>query len=185
MLTAGAWNSKFSKLKNLEVTRQVMFWAKPRNINMFKLNKFPCWTFADPTINGIYYGFPNLSNSSFGEPPGIKFAHHTKGTLTDYDAVNKNISIDEQRTVIEAIRKFIPEGIDSISSIKTCLYTYSPDEDFILDFYNENKDVVIGAGFSGHGFKFASVIGEIIAELVIKGKSIHPINFLKSNRFNG
>ena len=63
--------------------------------------------------------------------------------------------------------------------------TYSPDEDFILDFYNKNKDVVIGAGFSGHGFKFASVIGEIIAELVIKGKSIHPINFLKSNRFNG
>ncbi|MFL2597898.1 MAG: N-methyl-L-tryptophan oxidase [Flavobacteriaceae bacterium] len=185
VLTAGAWNSKFSNLQNLEVTRQVMFWAKPRNINMFNLNKFPCWTYADTTNKGIYYGFPNLSNSSFGEPPGIKFAHHTKGTLTDSDAVNKNISKDEQRTIIETIRKFIPEGIDSISSIKTCLYTYSPDEDFILDFYNKNKDVVIGAGFSGHGFKFASVIGEIIAELVIKGKSIHPINFLKSNRFNG
>ena len=184
ILTTGAWTSKFSNVKNLEVTRQIMAWAQPKNLDMFRLKNFPCWTFADPSVNGIYYGFPSLPSSSFEEPIGIKFAHHTKGTLSDPDIVNKNISKEEEKILIEAIKKFIPEGIETLISMKTCLYTYSPDEDFILDFYNNNKDVVIATGFSGHGFKFASVIGEILSELVIKGKSIHPINFLSSNRFN-
>ena len=184
VLTLGAWTSKFSNVKNLEVSRQIMAWAQPKKLNMFKLNNFPCWTFADPSVNGIYYGFPSLPNSSFEKPTGIKFAHHTKGKLSDPDIVNKNVSKEEEKTLIEAIKKFIPKGVDTITSSKTCLYTYSPDEDFILDFYNNNEDVVIASGFSGHGFKFASVIGEILSELVTKGKSIHPINFLKSNRFN-
>jgi sarcosine oxidase len=184
VLTTGAWTSKFSNVKNLEVTRQIMAWAQPKNLNMFELNNFPCWTFAHPSINGIYYGFPSLPNSSFGEPTGLKFAHHTKGTLSDPDMVNRNVSKEEEKILVEAIKKFIPKGVETINSMKTCLYTYSPDEDFILDFYNNNKDIVIAAGFSGHGFKFASVIGEILSELVTKGKSIHPINFLNANRFN-
>ena len=182
-MTTGAWTSKFSNLKNLEVTRQIMAWAQPKNLSMFELNYFPCWTFADPSVNGIYYGFPSLP-SSFEKPTGIKFAHHTKGKLSDPDIVNKNVSKEEEKTLIEAIKKFIPKGVETITGTKTCLYTYSPDEDFILDFYDNNEDVIIASGFSGHGFKFASVIGEILSELVAKGKSIHPINFLKSNRFN-
>ena len=184
VLTTGAWTSKFSNVKNLEVTRQIMAWAQPKNLNMFKLNNFPCWTFSDPSKNGIYYGFPSLPNSSFGELTGLKFAHHTKGTLSDPDMVNRNVSKEEEKILVEAIKKFIPKGVETINSMKTCLYTYSPDEDFILDFYNNNKDIVIAAGFSGNGFKFASVIGEILSELVTKGKSIHPINFLNANRFN-
>ena len=184
VLTAGAWTSKFSNIKNLNVTRQILAWAKPEKPDMFELNNFPCWTFADPSVNGIYYGFPSLPRFTFEEPSGFKFAHHTKGKLTDPDIVNRNVSKEEEKTLVEAIKKFIPKGIETITSLKTCLYTYSPDEDFILDFYNNNEDVVIASGFSGHGFKFASVIGEILSELVTKGKSIHPINFLKSNRFN-
>ena len=184
VLTTGAWTSKFSDVKNLDVTRQILAWAKPKKPDMFELNNFPCWTFADPSVNGIYYGFPSLPRSSFEEPSGIKFAHHTKGKLTDPDIVNKNVSKEEENTLVEAIKKFIPKGIETITSSKTCLYTYSPDEDFIIDFYNNNDDIVIASGFSGHGFKFASVIGEILSELAINGKSIHPINFLKSNRFN-
>tara|TARA_Y100001936_G_C16068573_1_gene668964 strand:- start:66 stop:1397 length:1332 start_codon:yes stop_codon:yes gene_type:complete len=184
VLTAGAWTSKFSNIKNLNVTRQILAWAKPEKPDMFELNNFPCWTFADPSVNGIYYGFPSLPRFTFEEPSGFKFAHHTKGKLTDPDIVNRNVSKQEEKTLVEAIKKFIPKGIETITSLKTCLYTYSPDEDFILDFYNNNEDVVIASGFSGHGFKFASVIGEILSELVTKGKSIHPINFLKSNRFN-
>ena len=184
VLTTGAWTSKFSDIKNLDVTRQILAWAKPEKQDMFELNTFPCWTFADPSVKGIYYGFPSLPSSSFEEPIGLKFAHHTKGKLSDPDIVNKNVSKEEEKTLVEAITKFIPKGIETITTTKTCLYTYSPDEDFILDFYNNNEDVVIASGFSGHGFKFASVIGEILSELITKGKSIHPINFLKSNRFN-
>ena len=92
---------------------------------------------------------------------------------------------EEEKTLVEAIKKFIPKGVKTINSLKTCLYTYSPDKDFILDFYNNNEDIVIASGFSGHGFKFASVIGEILSELVIKGKSIHPINFCVARCFIG
>jgi len=184
VLTTGAWTSKFAAVNNLEVTRQVMAWAQPKNWDMFDLNNFPCWTFADPSVKGIYYGFPILPASSFGGPVGLKFAHHTKGILSDPEIVSRNISKEEGSILVEAIRKFIPEGIDNIHSMKTCLYTYSPDEHFILDFYNENKDVVIAAGFSGHGFKFASVIGEILSDLAIDGKTKYPIDFLSAKRFN-
>ena len=68
--------------------------------------------------------------------------------------------------------------------MKTCLYTNTPDENFILDFLpGYDKDVVIATGFSGHGFKFASVVGEIMSDLAIKGKTDLPIGFLNAKRF--
>lgn len=68
--------------------------------------------------------------------------------------------------------------------MKTCLYTNTPDENFILDFLPEyDKDVVIATGFSGHGFKFASVVGEIMSDLAVKEKTSFPIDFLSARRF--
>ena len=68
--------------------------------------------------------------------------------------------------------------------LKTCLYTYTPDENFVIDFLpGFDQDVVIAAGFSGHGFKFASVVGEILADLSSKGATAFPIDFLNANRF--
>ena len=68
--------------------------------------------------------------------------------------------------------------------MKTCLYTISPDQNFILDFVSgHDNNVVMATGFSGHGFKFASVIGEIMANLAIDGKTALPIEFLSARRF--
>jgi sarcosine oxidase len=68
--------------------------------------------------------------------------------------------------------------------MKTCLYTNTPDENFIVDYLpGYGKDVAIAAGFSGHGFKFASVIGEILADLAINGSTKMPIAFLSAQRF--
>ena len=69
--------------------------------------------------------------------------------------------------------------------MKTCLYTNTPDENFILDHLpGYDKAVVIAAGFSGHGFKFVSIVGEIMADLAMKGSTTQPISFLNASRFN-
>ena len=67
--------------------------------------------------------------------------------------------------------------------MKTCLYSNSPDSDFIVDFLDVNKNVIVGSGFSGHGFKFSSVIGEILSDLAINGNTLLPIDFLRLDRF--
>lgn len=66
---------------------------------------------------------------------------------------------------------------------KTCFYSKTPDEDFIIDSHPDYDNIIIAAGFSGHGFKFGSVIGEILSQLVVKGKSELDISLFKISRF--
>ncbi|MEM7298083.1 MAG: FAD-dependent oxidoreductase, partial [Bacteroidota bacterium] len=179
---SGAQAPELTPIKNLRVTRQTIFWAKPKKNKEFDLGNFPCWTIADPAVSGFYYGFPALPDP-FGEPLGLKFAHHTHGELSDPENINRNVTQDEQETLLSAIRKFLPDGIASISGTKTCMYTNSPDDHFILDFHPESEDVVMAAGFSGHGFKFASIVGEILSDLAMEGKTSQLIEFLSAHRF--
>ena len=183
VIATGAWASSFASLEPLETTRQIIAWARPKNRDDFALGKFPCWIFANPALSGTFYGFPVLPTTPFGEPVGLKFAHHTKGVISDPGRVDRTVSKEEEDMLVSVVRKFIPEGVDAIHTLKTCLYTYSPDQNFIVDVHPEDDDVVIAAGFSGHGFKFASVIGEILSNLAITGKTKHPIEFLNAKRF--
>ena len=182
VLASGAWSSKMVNTELLNVTRQVILWARTKMPDLFGLDHLPTWTYADPSVPGIYYGFPELPIESFGDPAGIKIAHHTKGEVTDPDNVKRTISKEEEVEVFENIQKFIPD-LESVVASKTCLYTNSADDDFIVDLHPENDDVVVAAGFSGHGFKFASVMGEILKDLVTHGKTQHPIGFLSMKRF--
>ena len=94
-------------------------------------------------------------------------------------------SKDDEEMLIEAIHKFLPDGYSSMNVVKTCLYTNTPDENFVLDYLpGYDQQVAIAAGFSGHGFKFVSVVGEIMADLAMKGKTELPIGFLNAQRFN-
>lgn len=89
----------------------------------------------------------------------------------------------DEAALIEVLEKFIPGAYASTLALKTCLYTNTPDENFILDFAPGQPNVVIACGFSGHGFKFASVVGEIMADLAMKGTTQQPIGFLNAKRF--
>ncbi len=88
---------------------------------------------------------------------------------------------------IEALRRFVrdclPLASDQLLRSSTCIYTMTPDEDFIIDRHPEISRLVFAAGFSGHGFKFASVVGEILADLAIDGKTDQPVAFLSASRF--
>ncbi len=185
IITAGPWAGKMipNLSKNLKATRQVIAWVKPRKWASFELGNFPCWTIADDEKPGIFYGFPILPVGQFGGPIGLKLAHHFHGSASDPDTINRSLTKEDENNLIYALNKFIPDGYESTHVLKTCMYTNTPDENFILDFVPGYDDVFVAAGFSGHGFKFASVVGEIMADLAINGHTQHPIGFLNAKRF--
>ena len=186
IISAGAWTKEvIPQLQpKITVTRQTIAWVVPKKWDNFTLGNFPCWTMDDNFNDGIFYGFPILDSSKFGAPIGLKIAHHFQGKEFHPDHVDRTIEASEEEILIQFMNQFMPQGYESTHLMKTCLYVNSSDGNFIIDALPDNKDVIIAAGFSGHGFKFASVIGEILADLAITGKTDLPIDFLKLNRFS-
>jgi sarcosine oxidase len=185
VITAGAWAGKMIPgfQGKLKITRQFVAWVKTKKENEFTLNNFPCWLIADKEKPGAYYGFPILPTEKFGEPAGLKIAHHHPDGETDPDYVNRKLTKDDEENLKYALNKYLPGAFESFLSSKICLYANSPDENFIIDRLPGYEDVVIACGFSGHGFKFVSVVGEILADLAMKDKTELPIEFLNAKRF--
>lgn len=185
IITTGAWTAHVAPelKKQLTVTRQVLAWAIPYQSDSYALGKFPCWLIDDAQQPGMYYGFPILPTAQLGGPIGLKAAYHYPGQPTDANQVNRTISKTEETELMQSVRQYLPEGFTAIHVSKTCLYTNTPDENFIIDFLSQNNNVIVAAGFSGHGFKFASVVGEVLSELALKGESKLPIGFLSTKRF--
>jgi len=186
IITTGAWAGKMIPAfsDKIKVTRQFVAWIKTKDDIQFALNNFPCWMVSDDEKHGCYYGFPLLDTKKFGEPAGLKLAHHFPKEVTDPDKVDRQTTENDIQNLKYCLDKYLPGVFDSILSTKICLYANSPDENFIIDKlpgYEEN--VSIACGFSGHGFKFSSVVGEILADLAIEGRSDLPIEFLNANRF--
>ncbi|MEP7258971.1 MAG: N-methyl-L-tryptophan oxidase [Flavitalea sp.] len=186
VITAGAWTDKIiPKLRSeLSVTRQTLAWMKPSAKELFELGTFPCWMMAPENKGGVYYGFPIVPANQFDGPVGLKMAYHHPAGITDPDQVDRNISARDEEEIRAIVKNFFPSVGAAIAAMKTCLYTNTPDENFIIDFLPEQEDnVIVACGFSGHGFKFVSVVGEILSELAHEGKSKLPIDFLRLSRF--
>jgi len=125
-----------------------------------------------------------LPAENYGGPVGLKIAHYYHGSETDPDMISRVPTPADESLLTYALNKFLPGGYESTMVIKTCMYTNTPDENFILDFVpGYDGDVMAATGFSGHGFKFASVVGEIMCDLALKGSSNLPIGFLQAGRF--
>jgi sarcosine oxidase len=159
--------------------------VKPKDEKLFAPDRFPCWMVADDKRDGVLYGFPYLTKEEFGDPEGLKFAWHQPAEETNPDHVNRIISKEEIEKLIQQVAEYIPAIAKAdIVTAKTCLYANSADENFIIDYLpGYEKDVTIACGFSGHGFKFVSVVGEILTDLAINGKTSQPIDFLRLWRF--
>jgi sarcosine oxidase len=185
VITAGAWAGKMIPGfdKKLKITRQFVSWIKPKNESAFSLGKFPCWLLADDDKPGVYYGFPSLSTEKFGPPAGLKLAHHYPAIETDPDHVDRNPTKEDEDDLKWALNKYFPGVFESFLTEKICLYGNTRDENFIIDKLPGFEDrVAIACGFSGHGFKFVPVVGEILADLITDGKSKLVIEFLRANR---
>ncbi len=186
IVTAGPWSAKLMPTTNdqLTITRQTLMWIKPNVDELFYTPGFPCWFMIDNNQPGAYYGFPITEIKDDKNPIGFKFAYHYPGKETDPDQVDREITEEDKEPLLNFIDKYMPKAKGQVLGVKTCLYSNSQDEHFVIDSLPETKGrVCFARGFSGHGFKFVSVIGEIMADLALNGKSDLPIEFLRANRF--
>ncbi|MEX2212704.1 MAG: N-methyl-L-tryptophan oxidase [Phycisphaeraceae bacterium] len=193
IITAGAWSSQVLRDLGvkLKVTRQALAWFWPRDksaLDGLALGRFPSWALdlsPREKFRGVHYGFPMLP-PGMGNP-GIKAALHWPDEACDPETVDRNPRPSDEAEVRSALVKHIPAAAGDLLALRTCLYTNSPDGHFIVDqhpptFAGADR-VTIACGFSGHGFKFVSVMGEALADLATEGKSANPIGFLGLKRF--
>lgn len=184
VITAGAWANKLvANLKtHLIVTRQPLAWVQPKKWEDFNMSRFPCWLVRNNERD--YYGFPIVPVGKFGGPLGLKLAmHHPGGNVTDPDTVDRNSRVEDEKALVDFLNEFMPNGYQNTITMKTCMYTKTKDEHFIVDFLPESsQNVVVATGFSGHGFKFVSVMGEVLADMAMKGSTDFNIDFLKIHR---
>ena len=125
-----------------------------------------------------FYGFP-----AFGIP-GVKLGRYERqGESGDPDGISREPTIDDEVRLRELAGRYLPDGAGPTVALKTCLFELSPDEHFLIDRHPESGDVFVGAGFSGHGYKFCSVVGEILADLAIDGSTRHDIGLFRIDRF--
>lgn len=182
IVTAGAWSaSLLGEIGvDLRVTRQAVVWVWPQEPERFRLGSFTCFGIEDdvPGFRGIYYGFPMVPGRA-----GFKLAHHAPGEAATPEHLDRSPRKEDASSVEDALRKFLPLAHGPVTNVGICMYTLSPDEHFIVDVHPDHPNVVLACGFSGHGFKFASVIGEALADLAMAGRSDLPIEFMSVKRF--
>jgi glycine/D-amino acid oxidase-like deaminating enzyme len=166
---------------SLTIERQLLFWFAPTSgIDLYRAQRFPVFIWEDSSGMQLY-GFP-----AYGAPEdGVKIAFFRDGTPADPDDLDRRIHADE----IERMRDYLSTRIPTLPGRYlrglACTYTTTPDENFLLAAHPEYPQVTLAAGFSGHGFKFVPVIGEIIADLVIDGATRHPIALFAPGRLAG
>lgn len=180
VVCAGPWASKLvPELDGLAVPeRQVLAWLQPSRPAYFRLGAFPVFNLE--VEEGRYYGFPSFLI------PGFKFGkYHHRGEQVDPDTVNREPEASDEELLRSFARRYFPDGAGATLMLKTCLFTNSPDRHFILDRHPTHPEVAVAAGFSGHGFKFCSVVGEVMADLVQDGRTRHDIEFFRLRRFAG
>jgi sarcosine oxidase len=160
----------------IRVQRNVQVWFSPAT-HTYDAPGFPAFLVNRRGLPAPLYGFPD-----FGD--GIKAAFHGFGDLTDAKHVNREINLAlDVEPVAKALEQWMPGAATAFGEAKPCMYTLTPDENFVLDHHPEHRNLILCGGFSGHGFKFAPVVGEIAAELALEGESRHEIQFLSLRRF--
>jgi sarcosine oxidase len=178
VLSAGAWmGALVPALAPLtQPERQVLAWFAPLQPDLFTPERFPVFNLMVP--EGRYYGFPEH------DVPGFKIGlyHHLEEKI-DPDAFNREADLSDEAPLREATARYFPAANGPTMALRTCIFTNTPDEHFILDTLPGYPQVVIASPCSGHGFKFASVIGEILADLTQRGHTEHDISLLRLNRF--
>jgi sarcosine oxidase len=184
IITAGPWAGTVipGAQQHLQITQQTLAWYAPPAEVAQNAEQFPCWLIAEEGVPGAYYGFPSLPNHG---PKGWKIAHHHAGKPTLPDETNRMIDKNELTTLGKFMQQYFGVADDGLIATKTCLYSNSPDEHFVIDLLPRNHQrVSVAWGFSGHGFKFTSVVGEILADLCMYGKTPLRAQFLQADRLS-
>ena len=179
IITAGAWAKDLLRPLNLNLTvaRKPLFWFESDRTYDIEAG---CPAFFYETPQGSFYGFPSIDEL------GLKVAEHTSGdTVLDPLKVDRSLHKTDKAKIDGFIASHLSKMHNPrMTDHKICMYTRSEDEHFIVDSIPGSPHVNFVAGLSGHGFKMASVLGEIMADLAINKSTNHPIDFLSAKRFS-
>ena len=173
----------------LEVERNVAFWFEPASRpEIFQRDRLPVWIIElDP--EHAFYGFPMLPEQPAAEgvaatpAQGAKAARHHGGAPVDPDTVDRTASDADEVTVRDFLRRYMPRADGRRLDARVCMYTNTPDQNFVVGLDPRDERVVIASPCSGHGFKFSNVVGQICADLVLSGTTAFDIDFLSPARF--
>jgi sarcosine oxidase len=182
VIAAGAWAPEILSDLGLplKVQRNVLYWFDPVGGRApFLPDRCPIYIW-EAEEGPAFYGFPALS----GSPGGVKVAFHNYGPFCTPETIDRQVHEDE----VDRMRQCLAERVPALSGGKfvdarTCMYTTTPDEHFVIGLHPWHPQVVIASPCSGHGYKFASVVGEILADMATEGATRHPIELFSLDRF--
>jgi sarcosine oxidase len=177
VVTAGAWDADLlDVLEGLAVPeRQVLAWLQPTRPERFRPETFPVFNLL--VDEGRFYGFPVHG------VPGFKFGkYHHLEEVVDPDEMDRETYDHDERLLREFAERYFPDGCGPTMDLQPCMFTNTPDNHFVIDVHPEYPQVSFASPCSGHGFKFASVVGEIMADLAENGLTRHDISLFRLDR---
>lgn len=178
IICAGAWLTQQAKELGLplRVERNVVHWFAPAaHSELFGPERLPIYMLERDPLS-VLYGFPSVG----GE--GIKAAFHHSHKYTTPDEIERDVAPAEVQRVRDALQEWLPDGNGAHIASSVCMYTLTPDEHFLIGRHPCHPSVIVAGGFSGHGFKFCSVVGEVLADLALNGETRHRIGLFNFER---
>ena len=163
----------------LTVERNVLYWFRPSDtadLSVHSPEKLPIFI-VEHDRGKLFYGFPALGDD------GVKVARHHSGEACTPATISREVTEDDVQVMRGLLKRHLPTVNGDLLSSTTCMYTNTPDGHFIIDRDPRHANVVLASACSGHGFKFASVIGEVLADLACEGRTRHPIEMFRLQRF--
>jgi sarcosine oxidase len=177
VVCAGAWLAELAKelALPLRVERNVAHWfACAERAQYFSPECLPIWI-LERDARSAMYGFPDVGH-------GVKAAFHHSHDYASPQTIDRNVAPEEVQRVRDAIAGWLPDANGPHLHSSVCMYTLTPDEHFLIGRHPQCQNVFVAGGFSGHGFKFCSVVGEILADFVVDGATRHPIGLFNFER---
>jgi sarcosine oxidase len=153
----------------------VQFWFAPNDRAAVAPERLPIWC-CERDGQRMFYGFPD-----FGR--GAKVAHHGSGVDADPDALDRAVHADEIAVARAALASFVPAANGAFLRAAACMYANTPDEHFVIGAHPRRSRVVLAGGFCGHGYKFAPVVGEIVAALLADEAPSFALDLFAPGRF--
>lgn len=176
VICAGAWNGRLLHgVVPLQTERQVPLWFSSGGEALFTPPKMPVFVMEE-SKGVFYYGTPDVGH-------GVKVGRSHGGEVGEPDSLSREVTDKDVRPVREFLSRRIPKLDSTPVASTTCLYSNTPDQNFAVGLHPSDPRVVVMSACSGHGFKFASVLGEVAADLVTGGSTAHDISFLSPARF--
>ena len=175
VVCAGAWLPKLVPDLRIEVERQAMTWFQPRDVAMFRPGRFPVFMRETPA-GGDRFGIPAVEGDL------VKVGIHHEGETTDADHIDRSIRADDLRPIEEFVAGALNGLEPRVVKARICMYSNTADRHFLVGPVPGFDGVTVLGGFSGHGFKFAPVLGEVAAELATEGRTRYPIDLFSPAR---